>query len=171
MVRKTSLTDEYKCSTLADFRPYAYTQIHTVAFLFISVRSMPQNPFAPWPNVFHQKYRRRRDAGLSSSYIRADHSSASVCVCVCSAPIHLVAPETNKAPNTHINVKYGRFNDTFWCRCGVYIGPNRAEFDAFGTDTATQLSLLRAHTEPRVTDTTIDEQHTHTPAAMGIYVF
>lgn len=94
-----------------------------------------------------------------------------VCVCVCSAPIHLVAPETNKAPNTHINVKYGRFNDTFWCRCGVYIGPNRAEFDAFGTDTATQLSLLRAHTEPRVTDTTIDEQHTHTPAAMGIYVF
>lgn len=79
MVRKTSLTDKYKCSTVAVFRPYAYSDSHR-AFLFISVRCAPTKSVCAsakcFPSkIFGQRRRRRRDAGLSSN-ICADHSSA-----------------------------------------------------------------------------------------------
>lgn len=58
MVRKTSLTDKYKCSTVAAFRPsliriLRFATVHFSSSVFVVCHKIR---FAPWPNVLHQKY-------------------------------------------------------------------------------------------------------------------
>lgn len=121
-------------------------------------RRTPQNPFAPWPNVLRQKYRqhrrRRRDADgnflkymyrsfvrmrlFAHPFVRGAHSGPG-------------PEETNKAPNIHINVKYGRFNDTFRT-CGVCVHRGSTECLALSC-TDTHSTTTSPHTETRVTDT------------------
>lgn len=168
MVRKTSLTDKYKCSN-GCFHPspslsILLTHRHRLilrtskiwrrAFPFISIVGRRRirlrlGRMFSITNI-RQSRRRRRDAAISSD----------VRVCE-SAPIHLLAErsawETNKASNIHINVKYGRFNDTFCTNVAPYM--RCAHRDRIESLALSQHRHTEPHTtsETRLTDTTIDE--------------
>lgn len=172
MVRKTSLTDKYKCSTVAVFRPYAYSDSHR-AFLFISVRCAPTKSVCAsakcFPSkIFGQRRRRRRDAGLSSN-ICADHSSAwmYVCVCLCVSSAHPSGRSITHERQTKRQTPILMWNTVdLMILSGadaVYISvPTGAVFDDFYTNTATQLSLLRVHTRRQEWPTQLLMNKTHT---------
>lgn len=133
-----------------------------------------------------KKYRqclcRRRDAGIFLKFIHTyDYEWFVWVCCLLHSSIRSIAQERqNKAPNIHINVKYGRFNDTFsapTCTvfiCGVHWGPTECL-----TLSCTYTQALTAYHYVRVTNTTIDElelcaemkqDNTHSHTCSGIYV-